>query len=47
MVDIGSGESLTAEKVPSATPWSQQSAPREVKFNFPLKPHSYRVFRVE
>jgi len=47
LTDLVSGETLSAEKVTSTTPWTQPSVPKEVRFNVKLNPHSYGVFRIE
>jgi hypothetical protein len=47
LTDIVSSETLTAEKIDSGMPRFQQSASQEVRFTFTLKPHSYRVFRIQ
>lgn len=47
VTDIVSGESIAAEKVSSDMPWMSQSGPQDVRFRISLKPHSYRVFRIQ
>jgi hypothetical protein len=47
MTDIISGESIVAEKISSDMPWMSQSGPQDVRFRISLKPHSYRVFRIQ
>ena len=47
MTDIVSGESISAGKISSDIPWARSSGPSDVKFSFSLKPHSYRVFKME
>ncbi len=47
MTDIISGESIVAEKISSDMPWMSQSGLQDVRFRISLKPHSYRVFRIQ
>jgi hypothetical protein len=47
LADIVSGDLISAEKISSNMPRAQPSAPQDVRFSFSLKPHSYRVFRIE
>jgi len=47
MTDVISGESIVAEKISSDVPWMSQSGPQDVRFRLSLKPHSYRVFRIQ
>jgi hypothetical protein len=47
MTDIVSKESIVAEKISSDLPWISQPGPQDVRFRISLKPHSYRVFRIQ
>jgi hypothetical protein len=47
LTDIISGEKISAEKIPNDMPWIQPSGSVDVRFSFILKPHSYKVFRIE
>jgi hypothetical protein len=46
MTDLVSGESFAAEKVSLNMPWGAVES-QEVRFRLSLKPHSYRVFKIE
>ncbi|KPK85611.1 MAG: hypothetical protein AMS27_06845 [Bacteroides sp. SM23_62_1] len=47
MTDLVSGESFAAEKISINMPWGGTAETNEVRFSFSLKPHSYRVFKIE
>jgi hypothetical protein len=47
LTDVVSGDLISAEKITSNIPRAQPSASQDVRFSFSLKPHSYKVFRIE